>query len=195
MGAVFVISGPSGAGKTTVCREVMERLPDVHMSVSHTTRPRRNGEQDGVHYHFVDAPTFEAMVKRGEFAEWAVVHNHRYGTSKAELERAFNDDELLLVEIDAQGARQLKENKVPATFIFIEPPDLAVLEDRLVRRQTDSPEAIRARLETAKGELTEAKWYDYTILNDRLEETVERLAGLVAAAQPGAPPASSSMGK
>jgi guanylate kinase len=180
-GILFVISAPSGAGKTSICREIVDIFPELRQSVSYTTRPRRNGERDGVDYHFVTAGQFGQMVAAKAFAEWAEVHGNCYGTALTTLEAARRDSVDILLDIDCQGAAQLKDSCPSALFIFVLPPSLAVLQARLQGRQTDAPADVARRLENARGEIAQASWYDYLVINDRLEDAVTEVASIVRA--------------
>jgi len=180
-GILFVISAPSGAGKTTLCKEVVDIFPGLRQSISFTTRPRRAGEQDGIDYHFVSAETFAAMVAEGAFAEWAEVHGNRYGTALATLEDCRRTGTDVLLDIDCQGAAQLKQNWPGGVFIFIVPPSFEELERRLRGRDTDSHEVIARRLLNARQELREMAWYDYLVVNDDLERAREELKAVFVA--------------
>jgi guanylate kinase len=174
-GILFVVSAPSGAGKTTLCKEIVDFFPSLRQSVSFTTRPARAGEIDGVDYHFVDAERFRAMVAAGEFAEWAEVHGNYYGTALSTLHAASRAGEDVLLDIDCQGARQLKDSVEQAVYIFILPPDMAELERRLRGRNTDSEEVIRCRLDNAKAEIAQSSWYDYQVINDNIDQSLGQL--------------------
>lgn len=165
-GVLFVISAPSGAGKTSLCKEIVDMLPGLRHSVSYTTRPPRVGETCGIDYNFVDRSAFERMIAAGEFAEWAEVHGNFYGTARATLEEARQAGADILLDIDIQGAKQLKESVSHGVFIFILPPSLVELERRLRSRQTDSDEVISRRIANARGEISAASWYDYWVIND-----------------------------
>lgn len=178
-GRLFIVSAPSGAGKTTLCRRLRQRMPTLGYSVSYTTRPPRSGEREGVDYHFIDRPAFEAGIAAGRWAEWARVHDHFYGTSAAALEKALAAGQDVLLDIDVQGARQLKQRFADSVTVFVAPPSLAELERRLRGRKTDSESSIRRRMTNAEAELAAAGDYDHRIVNDRLAPTVERLVRLV----------------
>jgi guanylate kinase len=178
-GILFVVSAPSGAGKTTLCKEIVDFFPGLRQSVSFTTRPARSGEVPGIDYHFVDESRFQAMIAAGEFAEWASVHGNFYGTALKTLQDASHAGEDLLLDIDCQGARQLKESVVQAVFIFILPPDMAELERRLRGRNTDSEEVIKRRLENAREEIEQSSWYDYRVINDNIEAALARLKDII----------------
>ncbi|MFO7812423.1 MAG: guanylate kinase [Pelovirga sp.] len=180
-GILFVVSAPSGAGKTSLCRELIDRFPEIGQSVSFTTRSMRSGERDGVDYHFVDHSVFERMITNNQFAEWAQVHGNLYGTALKTLEQAADQGIDLLLDIDYQGAAQLKKNCKHGVFIFILPPDLSELERRLRSRNTDIDEVIRRRLEVAREEIAQAVWYDYLIVNDDLTTAVEKIKSILIA--------------
>ncbi len=166
---LIVLTAPSGTGKSTVARHLFALQPRLRFSVSHTTRRPRPGEEDGVHYHFVDDATFDRMVAEGAFAEWAHVHKQRYGTSRAEIDRLTGAGFDVLLDVDVQGARQLLESYPDAVSVFLLPPSLEELERRLVGRGTESPEQLATRLETARTELREAARFRYVVVNDEVE--------------------------
>jgi guanylate kinase len=184
-GVLFIVSSPSGGGKTTLVRKVMPMLAErgipAHFSVSHTTRPIRASETEGVDYHFVDRSTFDAMVDRGEFLEWAEYAGFRYGTSRAGLDARLEAGEDVFLDIEVQGAAQVKERVPDAVRIFVYPPSYEVLAHRLKERRQDAPETIRRRLEWAVGEFSAARDFEYAIINDRLEQAVEALLGICIA--------------
>jgi len=180
-GILFIVSAPSGAGKTSLLKVLLEEAEGLGVSVSHTTRAPRPGEQNGVHYHFVDIPTFEAMVAEGGFLEHARVFDNYYGTSAAgvrsELERGCD----LVLEIDWQGARQVREHFPEAVSIFILPPSVEELRRRLSARGQDSDEVVERRMQSAMDELSHFDEYDYLVINDRFEDALEDLRTLVRA--------------
>lgn len=184
-GLLLVVSSPSGAVKTTLTRRLLARHSDrITFSVSFTTRPMRSGEQEGVDYRFVDEETFDGMVARGEFAEWAHVHDHRYGTARRAIEEAFADGKDVLFDIDYQGGRQLKAAfSAESVRVFVLPPSMRVLAERLRRRATDDPEVIRRRLAKAVDELGHYDAYEYLVLNDDLDEAYAELEGIYRAAR------------
>lgn len=183
-GQLFVLSGPSGVGKSSLREGVRKRLPELAYSISHTTRPPRQGESEGRDYHFVSVETFLAMKEAGDFVECAQVHGNYYGTSREQLEKHLNDRRDLLLEIDVQGARQVKEHFPRACFIFVLPPNLETLEQRLIERGTEQADDVEQRLEDSSAELLEESWYDYSIVNDVLEEAVEALTAIILANVP-----------
>jgi guanylate kinase len=179
---LFVLSAPSGGGKTTILKKVMAGLPGLVFSVSHTTRPPRPGEVDGRDYHFVSQQEFQAM--RGGtpsgFLEWAEVHGNLYGTDRAEVERQLQAGLDVILDIDVQGALQVQRAAAPV-MIFIAPPSLAELEARLRRRGTESEDTIRLRLDNARKELERIDRYEYLIINDRLEIAIDSLRSIIVA--------------
>lgn len=180
-GVLFVISAPSGAGKTSLCKEIVDIIPGLRHSVSYTTRPIRNGEVEGVDYHFVDPQTFARMVAADAFAEWAEVHGNRYGTALATLDTARQTGCDLLLDIDCQGAVQLKAKQVQGVNIFILPPSMTELDRRLRERQTDSDAVIERRLVNARGEIAQAGWYDYWVFNDDFNLALDQLKSIITA--------------
>jgi len=182
-GCLFIVSGPSGAGKTSICTPVLRQLSGLELSVSFTTRRARAGERDGVEYRFVDPGTFERMVAAGEFAEWAEVHGHRYGTARVAVDDALAAGRDLLLDIDVQGAEQLKRSYPypTAVAVFLLPPSLERLSARLVGRGTEDREGQRMRLRNACREITAVGSYDYAIVNEDLESAVHGLLAVIEA--------------
>ena len=180
-GLIFIISAPSGAGKTTLLRRVMEELPGLRFSVSYTTRSPRANEREGEDYHFISPSIFQKMVERNEFLEWAEVLGNRYGTARENLSLLKSEGVDLILDIDTQGAKRVVEQIEPAILIYILPPSLESLQERLTKRGFDSPERIRFRLANAKRDMEEARWYHYVILNDCIEETGEKLKAIILA--------------
>jgi guanylate kinase len=180
-GILFVISAPSGAGKTSLCHEVIDIFPRLRHSVSYTTRSPRAGEKDGVDYNFVSPGIFDAMIARGAFAEWAEVHGNRYGTAVETLDRFREAGYDVLLDIDCQGAAQLKKTCPEGVFIFILPPDFAELERRLRGRNTDAPDVIEKRLRNARREIREMVWYDYLVVNDDFARASGELQAILTA--------------
>lgn len=182
-GQLFIVTAPSGAGKTTLVRALLERDPQVHLSVSYTTRQPRPGERDGRDYHFVDLARFQAMREAGEFLEWAEVHGNCYGTSRVWLESEFRAGRDVLLEIDWQGAQQVRRSFPGAVEIFVLPPSLEELERRLVDRGQDSAEVIARRLANALDEMRHVEEFDYVIINNELQVACEDLAAIVRSAR------------
>jgi guanylate kinase len=182
-GTLFIVSAPSGAGKTTLVGKLMARDPAIRHSISYTTRQPRPGEQDGQHYHFIDIQTFLAMRERGDFLEWAEVHGNFYGTSKSWLLEEMRAGRDTLLEIDWQGAQQVREMLQHAVSIFIVPPSIAELERRLRARGQDSEEVIQRRVAAALGELRHVDEFDFVIINNDLQEALEDLAAAVRASR------------
>jgi len=176
---VFVITGPSGVGKGTLIRTLLERIPELELSVSATTRAPRAGEQDGVDYHFLDDAEFERRVQAGEFVEHASYSGRRYGTLRSELERRTSAGAPVVLEIEVQGARQIRQTMPEAVRIFIAPPTEEALRNRLVGRGTDDAEQVEARLRTAREELAAQGEFPHVVVNDRLDDAVEALEEVV----------------
>lgn len=178
-GTLFVVSGPSGAGKGTLCSNVFKHISGIDYSVSCTTREPREGETDGVEYHFISEDDFEKHVVAGDFLEWAHVHKHRYGTLKSEVQKALDSGRDILLEIDVQGALQVKGKMPEAVTIFIAPPSFEVLEKRLRGRHSDSEEQIKVRLATARKEMEYQGRYDFVVVNDDLSEAVTKFSDFI----------------
>ncbi len=180
-GIVFIVSAPSGAGKTTLTRKVLSNYPDMSLSVSCTTRTPRAGEVPGKDYHFVSEAVFKRMLAEGDFAEWAEVHGKLYGTPRRLLERQLRRGRDVLLDIDVQGARQIKKHFLSAVAIFVLPPSLDELRRRLAARGTDARKTIEQRWRNARHEIQEIQGYDYFIVNRDVKEAVKRLAAIIAA--------------
>lgn len=178
-GTLFIVSAPSGAGKTSLVRELIESLDGIQVSVSHTTRERRNGEVDGVNYHFVDVAAFEAMIERGEFFEHARVFDNYYGTSRPAVQAALAAGQDVILEIDWQGALQIKRIYANAVLVFILPPSMDELRARLERRGEDAPEVIETRLQNAATEMAQCKEFDFVIINELFERALFDLKAIV----------------
>ena len=176
---VIVVSAPSGAGKTSLCGEAVRRIPGLVHSISFTTRPPRSHEVNGRDYHFVDEATFQGMVESGDFAEWASVHGHLYGTSKRLLQAHMAAGKDVILDVDVQGAAQLRRGYPEGVFVFILPPSWDMLEERLRARRSDAPEEIERRLKKARDEIRSFKEYDYVIINDVLERVVGDLCAII----------------
>ncbi|QIK36710.1 guanylate kinase [Caldichromatium japonicum] len=182
-GLLFIVSAPSGAGKTSLVRALLECDPGLSLSISCTTRPPRAGEQDGVHYHFLDRAAFDEALAAGAFLEYAQVFDHLYGTRAADVIHYLDKGSDLLLEIDWQGARQVRARFPEAISIFILPPTLEELERRLRERRTDSSETIARRMAQAHAELAHWTEYDYLVVNDRFEAALAALHAIVTAAR------------
>ncbi|MBI5180166.1 MAG: guanylate kinase [Nitrospirae bacterium] len=178
-GLLIVVSAPSGAGKTTLCKEISRALPNLQHSISYTTRKPRPNETDGVHYFFVTQEKFNKMIKDKEFAEWAVVHGNLYGTSKKQLAEMMDGGIDVILDIDSQGAMQIKENWGEGVFIYILPPSFDDLRRRLTERNSDATNEIKKRLENAKKEIPHYKRYNYVIINDKFEKALEDLKSII----------------
>ena len=173
-GRMLLLSGPSGCGKSTICKRLLTD-PRVVFSVSATTRAARPGEVDGREYTFLSKDAFRRKIERGEFIEWAEVYGNLYGTLRAPMEQALAEGKVFLVEIDVQGALQLKALDVPGIYVFVAPPDLETLRRRLLRRGTDAPEVVERRLQKAEDEYRERVKYDHVVVNDDLERAVAQV--------------------
>jgi guanylate kinase len=180
-GRLVIVSAPSGAGKTSLCAELIAADPLIRKSVSYTTRAPRAGERDGVHYHFVSREEFERMALRDDFLETAVVHDNRYGTSRKTVDAVCAAGQDVLLEIDWQGAAQVRKLVAAAVSIFVLPPSLEALEERLHGRGQDKPEVIAARLAAARGEIAHVVEFDYVIINDEFHRAAQDLISVIRA--------------
>lgn len=179
---MLVLSSPSGAGKTTLARRLIDQEPDIAMSISHTTRPKRKGEQDGVHYHFVDRDSFTRMRDEGAFLEWAVVFDHYYGTTRKPVEQALGEGRDALFDVDWQGALSLRgEARDDVVTVFILPPTASALEQRLNDRAQDPPDVVRRRMLGASNEIKHWPEYDYVVVNYDIEQSVAAVRAILAA--------------
>lgn len=177
-GLLYVVSGASGTGKTSLCKALREKDPRLYFSVSYTTRPPRKGEKGGRDYCFVSPETFRAMINNNEFVEWAEIYGHRYGTAFSSIEKTVARGLDLLLDVDSQGAQRLKEKYPEGVSIFILPPSFEELEARLRKRNTDAPEIIEKRINRARQEIAQAIKYDYIVVNETFGETVRVLHGI-----------------
>ena len=180
-GIVFILSAPSGTGKTTIRRMLKQKIPDLKFSVSHTTREARNEETEGVDYYFIPQKDFEKKIERGEFLEWAKIHKQCYGTAFDTVDRHRKNGDDILIELDVQGAQSLRNTNYKAVFIFMLPPSLKDLEVRLNQRDTETENTIRERMEVGKNEIKQLTLYDYILTNFDVEETVENLLAIIRA--------------
>lgn len=180
-GLIVVMTAPSGTGKTTLAERVFKQEPTLAFSVSHTTRPPRDGEVNGEDYHFVSESEFDALIAQDAFAEWAHVHKRRYGTSKAEIARIQEEGNDVLLDVDVQGAHELLKTYPDALSIFVLPPSMKELEKRLKGRGTDSTDQVDVRLRTARSEILEAQYFRYVIVNDELSEAAEQFRAVLRA--------------
>jgi guanylate kinase len=180
---LIVVSGPSGTGKSTLLTCVMEGLKGIRIAVSHTTRPPRKDEVDGVHYHFVSPPQFQKMIERDDLLEWAEVYGYQYGTSRAEYDNAVHDGYDLMTDLDVVGAATVRRKVADAVTVFILPPSYEVLVKRLRGRGKDDEAVVKRRLAVAIDEIRHYREYDYILVNDRLEECVKELKGVIRASR------------
>jgi guanylate kinase len=178
-GHVFILSAPSGAGKTTLRRAILDRFPGMQYSVSFTTRPHRTGEEDGRDYHFISTAEFEKGLRSGRWAEWAQVHGNYYGTSAEVLNLALKEGRDILLDIDVQGTRQILDRFPQSITLFIMPPSFEALEARLRARGTDSEAAIRIRMRNAVGEIAQKERYRHVIINDDLTRAIQELTAVI----------------
>jgi guanylate kinase len=176
-----VVSAPSGGGKTTICKGVLKRRKRATLSVSATTRPQCPGEREGIDYHFVSEEVFRSRIKEGAFAEWAEVHGHLYGTLSDTVRTAIDHDRILILDIDIEGARQIRAAFPDSVSIFVVPPSLRVLEERLRARGRDTQEAIENRLRRVAREMAEIVRYDYVVVNDEVERAVDQVEAIFTA--------------
>ena len=174
-----MISAPSGAGKSTILKALKERIEGIGYSVSHTTRRPRGTEKDGTDYHFVERETFSRMIDAGDFVEWAQVYDDLYGTSFSSLNEQTATGLDVLLDVDSQGARNIKKNYKTSVLIYVLPPSLEALRKRLVARGTDDESVIRARMEKVPHEIKQCLWYDYIIINDDLEKAIEEARAII----------------
>jgi guanylate kinase len=180
-GKMFVISAPSGAGKTTLCNRIIRKVPDLRQSVSFTTRQPRRGEVNDSDYTFISEPEFKSMIGEGDFVEWAVVHGNYYGTSRRRLEDIMEAGSDVLLDIDIQGARQIRDSYSGGAYVFILPPSMDVLRDRLEKRGSNARDDMERRLSRAVEEIRDYGMFDYVIVNDVVKDAVKRLECVIAA--------------
>jgi len=180
-GDIFIVSAPSGAGKTTLIRRLLSEIQGVHFSVSHTTRRPRPGEAEGVDYHFVESTRFDEMIAKGQFLEWAEVYQRRYGTSIDEVDGPREMGEDVLLDVDTQGAASIRRLRPEAVSIFILPPGVQALRDRLASRGQDDPDQMAKRVDAARKEVLAWSAYDYCLVNDSLERALRDLQAIIRA--------------
>jgi guanylate kinase len=180
-GLLIVVSAPSGAGKTTICREVLKIIPELRFSISCTTREPRRGEIDGRDYRFISREEFEERISAGDFIEWAENHGHLYGTLKKDVEALVEEGCDVLFDVDPRGAKELKSQYNNAVFVFILPPSIDILKERLKKRGSEKDAVMKARFERAFKEVKEVVWYDYAIFNDIIDESVDVLKSIYKA--------------
>ena len=181
---MFILSAPSGAGKTTLCRAVLEKFPHLVYSISTTTRAPRSGEEHGVDYFFVSEASFKAGIEENRWAEWASVHDHYYGTSAAFITGHLDDGHDILLDIDVQGMHQIISRFPQSITIFIMPPSMEILKQRMTGRGTDSPEVIAKRMENAEAEIAQKDVYQHIIVNDDLEKAIAQLSAVIRDGRP-----------
>ncbi len=182
-GILFVMSGPSGAGKTTIVKGALKELEDVEFSISYTTRPKRRGEIDGKDYFFISEEEFKALKKRGEFLEWQEVHGHLYGTSKRYVRSRMKNGVNVLLDIDVKGAMSVKRQIKEAVFIFVAPPSFKELKERLIKRHTEGKADLEKRIEDARYELSMISEFDYLIVNHDVNQSIKQLESIIIAEQ------------
>ncbi len=178
-GKLFIVSAPSGAGKTTLCNALRNRFPEMAYSISCTTRRPRKNETHGRDYFFISTERFEEKIEKGEWAEWARVHDNYYGTCAETLNQYLNEGKHILLDIDIAGALQIKTRYPDSIAFFIMPPSMTILEKRLRSRGTDNEKEIRSRIEHARKEIASRDFYDHIIVNDRLDDAIEQISGLI----------------
>ncbi|SHJ55926.1 guanylate kinase [Clostridium cavendishii DSM 21758] len=180
-GILMVISGPSGAGKGTICKALLEKNEDIFLSVSATTRNPRDGEVDGVNYHFLKKEDFLSRIDAGDFLEYAEVYGNYYGTPKSSVEKMLNEGKNVILEIDIQGALEVKEKFEGGVFIFILPPSMEELKQRIIKRGSETPESLMTRFKSAYQEINYVSKYNYAVVNDTVEEATEKIEAIIMA--------------
>ncbi|MGL5416616.1 MAG: guanylate kinase [Clostridium sp.] len=178
-GVLLVISGPSGAGKGTICKALLEKHNDLHISVSATTRSPREGEVDGVNYHFLTKETFKEKIEKNEFLEYAEVYGNFYGTPKTDVQKLLDSGKNVILEIDIQGALKVKENSEDGIFIFILPPSMEILKQRIINRGSETPESLMTRFKAAYKEINYISKYNYAVVNDEVDLAVSKIEAII----------------
>lgn len=178
-GNLFVISAPSGAGKSTIIKALKERIEGLGYSISHTSRKPRGNEKDGIEYHFLKKETFRSMIDAGAFVEWAQVYDDLYGTSFSSLDEQTASGLDVLLDLDSQGAKNIKKHFKNSVLIYVLPPSLDILEKRLMARGTDAETVIKSRMKKTSGEIKQCVWYDYIIVNDDLEKAIKEAQAII----------------
>lgn len=180
-GSLFIISAPSGTGKSTICKELIKEMPELVLSISYTTRQKRKGEQNGVDYFFISETEFEDKIKDNFFIEWVEVFGNKYGTSKEFITSAISDGKDVLLEIDVQGAKKIKKIFPEAITIFILPPSIEELRERMKKRNEDTEQEMEIRLKKARDEIMHSTFYDYIVINDDIKNAVDRIKSIIIA--------------
>lgn len=180
-GLLIVISGPSGAGKGTICKSLLSRHPELNLSVSATTRLPRQGEAEGINYYFMTKDTFKKKIEDGDFLEYAEVYDNYYGTPKSNVEKILNQGKDVILEIDIQGALKVKENCDSGIFIFILPPSMEELKQRIIKRGSETPESLMKRFKSAYKEINYVSRYNYAVVNDEVEKATEKIEAIILA--------------
>jgi len=178
-GILFVLSGPSGSGKTTLAKHIVNTLKNVDFAISYTTRKIREGEKNGIDYKFISEHEFSEMVKSNQFAEWAEVHDNLYGTPVIEIDKVLNKGIDILLDIDVQGSSQIKKKYQNSVHIFLIPPDMKVLRERLGKRNTENPADLKKRMDRAIKEISKIKNYDYIVVSDDIEKSLSKLESII----------------
>lgn len=178
-GKLVILSSPSGGGKSTICKKLRKKLPAILYSISTTTRPPRKGEKNGKQYFFVTKKYFENMIKKNVFLEWAIVHGNYYGTGKDIIENGLKQGKTCILDVDIQGAMQIKKKYPGGLFIFVMPPSMEELKSRLKKRGTDNNQSIEIRLNNAKKEIEYKKYYDYIVINKEIEHSVNKIVDII----------------